>query len=358
MERFAFVFHPLRLSDFARKFPFVRRLPPRLVEEAFGRIPPFAVSRIRGVRSHTGRQAEGWFIALPLTPRLLLERPFERWVLPRIVAAVEKGAALGAGIVGLGAFTKVVGDRGVSVARSVGVPVTTGNSYTAASAVEGALKAAQALDQRPRHATAAVIGATGAIGKAVSWLLASEVGALTLVARQPDKLELLQDQLRRLRGAEVTYTTDVREAARRADILLTVSSSPDVLVEPQDIRSGAVVCDVSRPRNVSARVYEERDDVLVIDGGVIQVPGEVDFGFDFGFPPGTAEACIAETMILALEQRYESYTLGSEISVEQVQEIARLAKKHGFQVAGFRRFERAIPEQEVEEIRKRARRVS
>src|SRR5207244_11874140 len=65
--------------------------------------------------------------------------------------------------------------------------------------------------------------------------------------------------------------------------------------EPEDLRPGAVVCDVARPRNVSRLVYERRDDVLVIDGGVIEIPGEVDFGFDFGFPPRTTEACVAET---------------------------------------------------------------
>ena len=34
--------------------------------------------------------------------------------------------------------------------------------------------------------------------------------------------------------------------------------------------------------------------------------GAVDFHFDFGFPPRTSYACMAETMALALEGRYES----------------------------------------------------
>jgi hypothetical protein len=75
---------------------------------------------------------------------------------------------------------------------------------------------------------------------------------------------------------------------------------------------------------------------------------------NFGFPPGMAEACMAETIILALEKRYESFTLGADISVEKVEEINRLAKKHGFKIAGFRRFEQAISEEEIEQIRDRA----
>ena len=42
----------------------------------------------------------------------------------------QKAEKLGAKIVGLGAFTAVVGDAGITVARNLNIPVTTGNSYT------------------------------------------------------------------------------------------------------------------------------------------------------------------------------------------------------------------------------------
>jgi len=113
---------------------------------------------------------------------------------------------------------------------------------------------------------------------------------------------------------------------------------------------------VARPRDVSRRVVEERDDVLVIDGGIVRVPGPVDFGFNFGFPPGMAFACMAETMILALEGRYESYTLGKNIRLTQVQGIADLAAKHGFEVAGFRCFEQPVTDEQIERIKNRAKR--
>ena len=97
-----------------------------------------------------------------------------------------------------------------------------------------------------------------------------------------------------------------------------------------------------------------RDDVLVIEGGVVEVPGDVKFNLNFGFPPQTAYACMAETMVLALEQRYESYTLGRELTVRQVEEISQLAKKHGFKLSGFRSFGRALTGPEIEEIKFRA----
>ncbi len=348
--RFAFVLHPLRIADFARKYPFVRYLPDRFVEAAFRRIRPRLVSHITGILSATGARAEGWFIGLPLTPRLLLESSLE-FVYPRLIECGRIAEAQGARIVGLGAFTKIVGDRGVTVANNLHIAVTTGNSYTAATAVEGALLAAQRVGSDPANVTAAVIGATGSIGAVASQMLARSVGRLLLVARTPDALDALQARLRPGSRADIAVGTDVKTAVREADVVLTVSSTPEVLIEPDDLRPGAVVCDVARPRNVSRVVYERRNDVLVIDGGVIEVPGDVDFGFDFGFPPRMCEACVAETILLALEPRYENFTLGKEISLTQVEEISALARKHGFRLSGFRRFERAISDAEVDRIR-------
>ncbi|MBX6378885.1 MAG: hypothetical protein IRY95_10120 [Clostridia bacterium] len=140
------------------------------------------------------------------------------------------------------------------------------------------------------------------------------------------------------------------------DVILTVSSAVDAIIEPEDLKPGAVVCDVARPRDVSRRVAQERDDVLVIEGGVVEVPGDVDFGLDFGYPPGTCMACMAETMILALEERYDDYTLGRSYEIEKIDEISRLAAKHGFRLAGFRSFERALTTEEMTRIRDNARR--
>lgn len=352
---FAFLIHPLRIDDFARKYPITRRLPAPLVEQVFRRIPPRLVSHITGIRSAAGATAEGWFIGLPLTPQILLNAPLP-FVYRRLIQAGRMAEGQGAKIFGLGAFTKIVGDRGVTVANNLRIAVTTGNSYTAATAVEGALLAAERMRIEPGNATAAVIGATGSIGAVVSEILARAVGRLYVVARTRETLEGLAARLAPKARASVVPETDVRRAVHEAEIVLTVSSATDVLIEPEDLRPGSVVCDVARPRNVSRRVYERRDDVLVIDGGVIEVPGEVDFGFDFGFPPRMCEACMAETIILALEGRYENFTLGKEISLARVEEIDTLARKHGFRMAGFRRFERAITDAEVERIRAAAQR--
>ena len=76
---------------------------------------------------------------------------------------------------------------------------------------------------------------------------------------------------------EVAVSQDIRTSLQEADIVITVTSALDFLIEPGDLKPGAVVCDVARPRNVSRDVSLKRNDVLVIEGGVINVPGDVDF---------------------------------------------------------------------------------
>jgi len=94
-----------------------------------------------------------------------------------------------------------------------------------------------------------------------------------------------------------------------------------------------------------------RPDVLVIESGEVLIPGGIDFGYDIGLPPRTAYACLAETALLAMEGRFEDYTLGRDISLEQVKEIYRLFKKHNFQLAGLRSFGSYVTEEHVSEKR-------
>ncbi len=353
MNNFAFMIHPIDAQkDVARKFPLLGKLPPGIIHYFSRFFPPVYLGHMRGIRSEaTGAEIEGRLIACPVTPKRMLELPLPV-AYHKIVQTGRMAERLGARLLGLGAFTSVVGDAGLTVSQKLTIPVTTGNSLTIAVAVQAALEGARRMDLDPASCTTAVVGAYGSIGQACAQLLARSVPRLLLVGRQRARLQEVQAQVATL-GAETRISTEL-SAIQEAEIVLTVTSAVEPIIEPRHLRPGAVVCDVARPRNVSRCVAEQRNDVLVIEGGVIDVPGETNFGFNFGFPPGKAYACMAETMILALEGRYECYTVGKEISLERVDEIAGLAAKHGLRLAGFRSFERVVTDNEIEEVKRRA----
>lgn len=352
---FAFIIHPVSgARDMARKYPLARFLPESLLEQIIRRMSPRPVSEITGVRSPTGAEAHGWFVGCPLTPRQFVHLP-EQFVLNKIVQAARVAQNLGAKVVGLGAMTSVVGDAGITVDREVDIAVTTGNSYTVWTAVEGAVKAAALMGTTAAQAKVAVVGATGSIGQVCARLLAGQTQAVVLVGRNEERLAALAQTIQG--QAEVSYTTDVRAGLREADIVIAVTSAVDTVVPGDALKPGAVVCDVARPRDVSVQVAKQRPDVLVIEGGAVEVPGDPDFHLNFGFPPRTSYACMAETTILALEQRYESYSLGRDLSLERVREIAALAQKHGFKLAGFRSFERQVTDEYLAQVKHAARKA-
>lgn len=350
MEKFAFIIHPLSIHDMAHVSPVLKFIPDYLLEKMLKLKKPFELSHITGIKSPCA-EAEGWFIGCPLTSKQMVDLP-EEFVMDRIIESGKIAEELGAKIVGLGAFTSIVGDAGITVAKNLNIAVTSGNSYTVATALDGVRQATKLMGKDLASAHVTIVGASGSIGAACTRILAREAKDITMVARRKEPLEELAHELVGNVAGKITVSTDIKSSIKDADVVIAVTSAVDFLIEPNDLKVGAIVCDVARPRNVSREVAAKRQDVLVIEGGVIKVPGNVDFHFNFGFPPQTSFACMAETMILALEKRYENFTLGRKLTIEQIDTISSLAKKHDFKLAGFRNFERAITEKEISVIQK------
>ncbi len=360
MDSFAFIIHPIDPKrDVSRKFPFLGRILTEGQIDFFSTFfPPVYISEIEGIRSEvTGKEIKGWFIACPYTPRRMLSLP-EKTVYRKIIQTGKMAEKLGAKTLGLGAFTSVIGDAGISIANGLDIPVTTGDAYTVSIAVEAIREAAKLMDIDIAKSTAAVVGAGGSIGRVCAELLADDVQNLYLLGRNLEPLEQLKEKLTVSSSAALEASTDL-SLLRDADLILTVTSAVhEDVIRPEHLRSGSVVCDVARPRDVSAMVAAERDDILVIDGGMVDIPGTVDFHFNFGFPEGKAYACMAETMALALEGRFEDYTLGKEISRERVEEITAIAKKHGFRLSGFRSFEKEVTQAQIESVRRNVKKTT
>lgn len=355
MGNFAFILHPLNVADIARQYPWAAKIPDRLLEGLFRYVPPLEVSRITGIRSPYA-EAEGWFIGCSLTSRQILELPLD-YVLGKIIRAGEKAQSLGAKIVGLGTFTALVGDAGLTIARNLNIPVTTGNSYTVAAALAGIKMAAWELGLDIRRAEVAIIGSTGTISSTCARILAREIRYLTLFGHSENKLKRLGDKITAETGLAVRISSNLPETLAKADVVITDTGANGAIIEPANLKSGAIICDVTRPGNVSRRVARERKDILVLEGGVVQMSPGIDFNFNFGFPPGISYASMAETILLALEGRYESFSLGRNLTVAQVDEISSLAAKHGFKLAGLLSLEKVISRNQVRAFVERAKRA-
>jgi len=109
MDSFAFIIHPIDPKrDVARKYPFLGKVLPAEVIHFVCRFwPPVRLSHITGIRSKaTGKEIEGWLIAVPYTPQRMLALPSGE-VYRKVIAAGHLAESLGAKVLGLGAYTSV-----------------------------------------------------------------------------------------------------------------------------------------------------------------------------------------------------------------------------------------------------------
>lgn len=361
MSKFCFVIHPVSFEDVVRYEPGAAGKGRPIIAKILEWMPSYAAAHLTGIRTPDGRETEGWFVAAPLLPEQMIELPREE-VYERILKAIQIGVDLGADVAGLGAFTGIVGDGGITLNERAPIPVTTGNSLTIAAGVRSFFRGCEEMGVDPSAATVAVIGATGSIGGAIVELIADRVGHIVLCARNETRVRKFQAAIADRLACTTSVEMDVSTAVRSAQCIITATSSTQDIIEPEDLQTGAVVVELSLPHDVSRRVAELRPDVLVIEGGNMRVPGnfqaerirEPGTFFTLGLPPGTALACMSETMVLALENRIEPYTLGRGIDVDKVREIDALAERAGFSLADMRAFDLAITREQIARTREAA----
>lgn len=363
VNRFAFVIHPLSQQYLTKTPPldWISSVSPpavmNLVEKAVAYTPPFIYSRVSGIRSPTGEEAEGWLITVGGTPREIMAHGPE-FTYSRLLAAAKLAKKLGAQIMGLGAFTKVVGDAGITVAKRAPLPITTGNSYSASGALWAAHDAVKRIgrvsigESGKMAGKAMVVGATGAIGSVCARLLAKAVEEIYLAAPEPAKLLALKESIEQETPGAIVHVAGSadRDVADMDMIVTATSGAGKRILDIMRVKPGCVITDVARPLDIPAEDVAKRPDVLVIESGEIQLPGEPRMK-DIGLPAGIAYACLAETIVLTLEGRFENFTLGRNIEWEKVREIYKMGLKHGMELASISGVNGVFSEEDFERVR-------
>lgn len=364
-DKFSFIIHPLS-SDQILKHPILR--PFRRVnalkdvsERAFTAFQGFKYGTITGIKSEaTGKEIQGSVYAIGETPKMMMKASPER-IYRKLVKIIHDSFDEGCKIGGLGAYTKIVGDAGVTVARRSPIPVTTGNTLSAASTLWAASLAIDKMNLVKRAdkkymGTAIVIGATGSIGKVTAKVLSNLWDRIILVAPKEEKLIKLAQEIRAINSSvEILYTTDSNKYLGVSDLVITTTSAQGKrILDINQVKPGAVICDVSRPFDIPEEDMIKRPDVLVIASGEVELPGDVKVSCDIGLHGNTVYACLAETALLTLEGRYESFSLSRDLDYHKVLEIDKMARKHGVRLSSIMGHHGHISDDEIELCRQHA----
>ncbi len=322
MKSFAYILSPISIKQLKSFSPALKILPDFVIKASLKNSQPFKSLRYKNILSVQGQEVQGVLIVCPLLPRQMLESE-ESFVLDKIIAAGRVAQQLGAKIIGLGGYTAIVADKGLTVAKKLNMPVTTGKALTAWSIFEAIYRTARLKNIRLQDSSLTIVGG-GSLGYLCAAKLSGYIPKITITDGngKTDRLHQCKERILCVKQVEIIIEDNVHNAVKNADFIINASRSLQALFSLDELKAGAVVCDVSVPWNI-ADSRNNRHDITVIRAGLVKVPDGCDT---------IVHASLAETMLLTLEEKFTSYSLGDNINLDKLEEIADLAVRHGFEI--------------------------
>ncbi len=322
MRTFAFIVCPKTIKHLKSLIPATRLVPDFILKSRLKSSSPFKVSHLKKIRSTQGKEIQGYFIACPLISQSG-QKLDEESILAKILSAANIAVHLGTNILGL--------DRNVSITiEKLNIPLTNGDTLTAWSIFEAVYRVARVKNIDLKNSTVLVIGAGTAAGSLCARKLSEYAAKIILNANNSDKLRLVKEAITAANDAysrptEVIIERDLDKAIKEADIIIDLEGMLPLLFDATEkLKPGAIICAFAKTIS--------RQDITVINAGLIKLPYPDKLGINLGLTGGVIPASIAETMLLALEDKLINYSWGEQVNPDKLEEIANIATRHGFEV--------------------------
>ncbi len=351
LRGFGIIAHPYNMQHLIRHFEFhkpdFKQPSPEFLMKLFDLTKAYRFYDVKEFKSKTGKKTHGYFVMCPIIPDMITVD--SKRAIHKVVESCKVAEDLGVGVVALGGFASIVAQRfGTDLANPVNVPMTTGNTLTVALALEGVYKAARLRGVNLSQAKVTVIGGAGDIGGTCARILSEIVREVTITGRSEKNLAEVERTLVYAAKSKITATRDNNAAVKDADIVIAAASVSSSILNFDNFKPGAIICDVGYPKNISYRACD-RQDIFIFSGGIASLPSPIDLGYDTGLPSvNVLYGCFSEAILLDLEERYENFSWGrGNITKEKVDYIMGVARKHGFDVAPFFWGKRLIADEEV-----------
>jgi predicted amino acid dehydrogenase len=331
MKAFAFLEHPLTIAQLKTYNPLIRIIPDFMVGSSLRKTPSFKISKLKKVHSSQGKEIQGYFISWPILTKQLLELK-EEFILDKVIECCQIAEELGAGILGLGGYISMVADRGYqAIAKNLKIPVTTGSVLNAWSVFEAIYRMSRVKNIDLKKSTLAVIGLDSSVGSLCARKLSAYVSKIIITAGQRDRLEQLKESILNLSPIEVIIEEDMHKAVQDADIVINATNVAEILLDIEKLRLNTIICDVSVSGNITLKRNPGRG-ITIIRGGLIKIPLTAKLGVYTASPRNIIYAGLAETMLLAFAEKFVSYSLGDNVNLDKLEEIADIAVQNGFEV--------------------------
>lgn len=360
---FAHIAHYGYLEDLYRECSFLRYFPRELIKKWFNYSYPIVneiiIKNFNPSNSRIKKEIRGWIIFVAnSTQQLLRENKLgEKKILQSALLAKK----LGARVIAMGGLIASFAKGGYFLSERIkNVGFTTGHAYTIANIMKIIDKCGKRINLNIKKNIIAIVGAAGSIGSGCAKLLAEKgvcrivlVDTTSLVSYK--KLKNLEEELKRINSDIKVSSSTALLDIKKADLVIIATNSPFSLVKAEHLKPGAVVIDDSFPKNVSEKILEKRDDIILLEGGAVQLPLSVDIQVARSMPDlmdaplirliscKEVYGCFAELLILALMNYKRNYGLGPA-DPKLAKDITGKAEMVGISSASLQCFDKAVEE--------------
>ncbi len=283
------------------------------------------------IRSITGDEVEGYFFSRcfsgPKDKALRASSLIDR--LAEIEAFSLKN---GAGILGVDISGDLLAYKWGAVCAKLKIPVTTGKALIAWSAYEAIYRMARLRRINLKNASLAAIGISDSAVALCCKKLSGVIKRIAIFDQDKDKAKRLSEQALFLNPRiELSMADTIDAAVKDSDIVLVSGNLQDELPFMDAINPGGIVCNILSP-GMSLQKRNSFRGASLISAGFIRLPQVNNLRLIKGLPQNVVFAAMAETMLLALEDKFTDYSGNVDTNIEKMEEIADIAARHGFEV--------------------------
>jgi len=215
--------------------------------------------------------------------------------------------------IGLGALSASLTKGGLTVQDKTQAKLTTGRIFTSKIIVDTLVKALEVVDTDLKDKTVAVVGAAGSIGTMTSQLLVhngvKEIILIDLSDKQ-ERIKWLTTTLKHIDNTIAIRKATVMSMVADAHAVIAATNRKDAIIKSEHVSPGTIIVDDAQPSDVDIDIIQKRDDVLVLEGGVVQAP-LINTNFNFGLHNKTElYSCLGEAILLRYLEHDSDFSLG------------------------------------------------
>lgn len=222
--------------------------------------------------------------------------------------------------------------------------ITTGKNLIAALVIDYIARAIDMLKGNPADSVLGIIGSNNRISK-------------TFITHYDDKVRsILTDQdCAEASGRNITRKASYEDIFKMSDVIIVTTMGVGLAPYIGMIKPGAIVCDIVVPYYLTKDICKTRNDVFAFEGVWSRYEHINEYeGSDLKrlFPGDVMPACVAEPLILVLEDRVCDFSLSNGINYQNMMQMNEMRLRCGFQHFGFKQGPRLYSNDAIETIRK------